>query len=400
MTEAELLNRIANDDRDKDAWRQLALHLAAADPARALALFEARHARRGDLLDFGHDVALDLADHKRTEDLRRLYDATNADSPLRAFLGFGLALALAPDGDLTAVSRLLREAAHMGAHTLGQVFTPTPEAQTILGTLLQQAYLVEPMDWEAPPAPRLTLNLPTRSLDGPLVLACCDEAYFIAYGQRFLDTLSAVRPGTAILLHIIGPNDDGNGLRDQLSRAHPNLLFSFEDGLLTPAIAASRRFQIAQAVRVFYDTDLILSDVDSAFGENLPRLLAAAEKAPLALIGRPLQLAPSLLFSAAFVWLRRGSPVATRFLAEAARYLGAKLADPFCPWTVDQAALYRAYHRCGDDRAQVLDLAREWPDPLAGLVGPHLLVEAHRKAMRGRAFTSVAFDADRRPIFS
>lgn len=404
MDVKDLVRSIQSDPGDDWAWRTLFHGLAdLPDGASALALLTSRHHSRRDAGAWTFGRVVDLATRGDWATLERLYESAGSSSPFRGLFAFGLALGAARRFDLDETVPRLREAAFVTAFACRQVFAHEPElCSGILGQMLQQANLAEDRAFGSTETEPEESALPDLTPEGPLFMAACCETYFEAYGERFIRSLSARLPGAWFLIHVMNPGGEGPATRARLRREFPRGGFSTEAGRSDASWYASRRFTLCRAARTRYRGDLVVMDVDSVFQEGFAALLDRSRGADVAYIGNAAQLSPSLIVSAAHVFLRGGGPVADALVGHCDRYLRAKLGEPAAPWTVDQAALWRALCLLAEDRKRAVDLAATIPNALDRIVatGGHVIDQGERLARRSnREEFPYHFDQNRRPVF-
>jgi hypothetical protein len=399
----DLAARLNADIHDEDAWRELCLAAAAArDLPLVLNVLTARHQRRADGASFAYQRIFDLCRAEGGAGMVWLAEQAPRDSAFLPIFLYGRALVDAVAWRLDTGSAILRQAVFYAVQTVSSVFgTDRAFATDAIGRMLQHANLLEPSSYRPArrlEAPRLTLPEALPPGQGPLVLACCDETYLTAYGERFLASLGRSCPGVVALINRINPTEAGDALCRDLSARFAHAAFATEIAPAVPTYYACDRFLIAGAVIERYGRDLVLSDIDSEFPPRFGEVLEAAAAPSVAYIDRSAMIEPSLRIDASLMGIRADA-AGRRFLDTVGDYLGGKLVEEMPLWTMDQVALFRA--RCLHPEVCV-DLNGRLPSDLALpqlLKAPHLIPQTSRSGERGGdAQYDVRFDDQQRPL--
>lgn len=403
MTMQTLICRIHANVHDDDAWESLFdVLIGQGNTDGANALLNSRHQLRRDAASFAYGRMLGLVKADRRAEVGHLYAAAGADGAFRGIFAYGLALFATEAFDLSAAVHLLREALYLTSHCCDQIFAHEQHfSKQTLGQILQQTALIEDAEYSEIPYDPPAIDLPAPHPSPLLVFACCCDSYFRAYGERFVAQLSAALPQASYLIHVLNPSPAAHAMGERLRRDFPHGTISFEECREDGALYASRRFMLAPLLRQLHAGDLLIMDVDSVFTGPIADLVAASRRAGMAYFGNAGELLPSLVVSAAYLYLPRASPVADRFLASVAAYLHRKLAEPVVFWTVDQAALFRGVCLLEARRNDALDLSTVFPEGVMAICADdgHVVPEDMRRARRqGGDLQALSYDEKRRPI--
>lgn len=365
-----------------------------------------RHTRVGDAGSFMTSCLYELLRYGRADVIEWLREEIGDEDALRGPILFAAGLARAVDLDLDAATMLLRRGAYHSVVAAESVFSAdTLFASTLVPTMIQQASMCEPAEFDAgddPPSfPDIAIGPAPEGWGraGWLVLAACDADYFLAYAERFLVSLQASAPGAPALIHIINPTDASRALARRLGAEHRAAGFCSQIGPASTTYYACGRLIIARRLLERLRRPLIITDIDTVFPAEFPDLAERCGGHDVVVERNPARLHPSMQVSAAFLALRPGDR-ADAFLRPLETYLARKFQEPHL-WMLDQGALFRAVclaHGAGRPVATVSSLglptALVFPDCL---VGPHILDETTRRGRRslgrsvGLSFDPVTF---------
>lgn len=192
----------------------------------------------------------------------------------------------------------------------------------------------EPLEWIRRPEPD-----PLKS--GPVVVMGCDEKYFIRFAD---DSLRGVIDGGVFdrcHIHVAGCGDECRLLMETLRDRHSEISLDFSTGPRPSENVlvhyASCRFFIAEYLMRFYDSDLVIVDIDSKMNGNMPALLELMKGNDIGAFCDKTTL-PWLSVLAGVVCLNNNERT-HRYLRILSRALRNRIqAAPL--WMVDQSALY------------------------------------------------------------
>jgi hypothetical protein len=188
------------------------------------------------------------------------------------------------------------------------------------------------------------------------ILVSGNKSYLDRHLADFLDSAASGCPGAHIHIHVCDPKAEPATQLDSARSRHPALRItaSWSDGgdLTRPAYFACARYMIAPHLLRGTKAPVLIVDIDAALkrdpGQYMP-LLADID------IGLAITRGANHwnTVKAGFHWLAP-SEAGTRFATGVANYLEAALSAGECCWTVDQTALWAAYHNieafCPDAR--------------------------------------------------
>lgn len=176
--------------------------------------------------------------------------------------------------------------------------------------------------------------------NGPVVVIGCDERYFLRFSDECLTAMR--RNGfSRCHIHLAGCGSEARALMPKLRSRFPELAINFT---VEPQPAVNRlvyysscRFLYAPQLMEYYQTDLVITDIDSSLTTNanlLPDFLGDHDIGAYFVA----DTMPWLTFLAGLVWCRP-TPATKKFLRLVANALSAML--PFrTEWMLDQAVLY------------------------------------------------------------
>jgi hypothetical protein len=195
---------------------------------------------------------------------------------------------------------------------------------------------------------------------GPVIMMNGDEVYVRRFAPNLLQSIARCSPGASVALNVVAPSDGMlNLLMTWRKRLPLNLGLSYErpDLAAWPQSRRSSYFAAARFIRAFQwrlrlDRPIIVLDLDALVRSDLRLLATDMEGYDLGLLLDPRRRGPFREITVCYNYYN-DTPLAGRFLATTAAYIGHFLLDAEPRWLLDQTAHLAALHW----------LRREHPSP-------------------------------------
>jgi len=176
------------------------------------------------------------------------------------------------------------------------------------------------------------------NIDGPIIMACCNDTYHHRFGQEFIDTLT---PEGHIHIHVANASPE---MRAQLEKdaVDKRLSYSYEDSgsLGIGHYYAVMRFLNARSIMEYFNSDLVILDIDCEGISDFPDLIKMSQAYDVTYF-RTGEYMPWLDHHAAYIYLTN-SPGGQAYSERLRAYIAAKL-EKAC-WMLDQSSMCSLYN--------------------------------------------------------
>jgi hypothetical protein len=270
------------------------------------------------------------------QSIGKIHRALPADFAPRFITHYAQACTTARQGDVLTAHHELCQAVRIGMS--GQrLFSEDRMALRVLYGAIQQAFAIDPKHASlvSPPPP---VHVNSTKATSPLVLASCNGIYFERFGPAFLASAASF-VGLRCHVHVVNPTEQTEALFGEAKKtASAELSLSCDEGPADPSYYACKRFLIAGRIMDRFDTDLIITDIDTVLMPGILDLLVKMDSADGGLFEREARTAPMEICHCSLSVFRR-TESARRFLQLLALYLLPKL-EEYGVWMLDQSALF------------------------------------------------------------
>jgi|GEM_PF-3659149 len=236
------------------------------------------------------------------------------------------------------------------AAAVGQKYDAVFISDEKLSNIVIQNLLIRPpsdvaqvdLSWPKETLPSLSWGASAKShkgkIDGPMIMACCNDAYYNRFGAGFIETLL---PCGHIHIHLANASPE---MREKIEKdaEGKRLSYSYEDSgkLGIGHYYAVMRFLNAHQIMEYFESDLTILDIDCEAVNDFESLLETSRQHDVSYF-RTGDLMPWLDHHAAYMHLSNtvgGKAYAKRLRA----YIASKL-DRAC-WMLDQSSMCSLYN--------------------------------------------------------
>nr|WP_274390015.1 hypothetical protein [Azospirillum doebereinerae] len=179
----------------------------------------------------------------------------------------------------------------------------------------------------------------------PAIMVSGDDVYIRRFGPDLLQSIARHSPGASVVLHLVAPTAGTLGLVEEWRRRYPlALAVSRERPDLSgwPPVRRSTYFACVRFIRAFQwhqrlGRPLIVLDLDAVVRSDLRQLASGMTDRDLGLMLDKRRRGPFREILVGFDYYNN-TPLAGRFLATVAAYIGHFLLDAEPRWMLDQSA--------------------------------------------------------------
>ncbi|CAO3426333.1 hypothetical protein [Azospirillum doebereinerae] len=186
---------------------------------------------------------------------------------------------------------------------------------------------------------------------GPTIMMSGDDAYVRRFGPDLLQSIARQSPGASVVLHLVAPTAGTLGLVEEWRQRYPlALAVSRERPDLSgwPPVRRNTYFACVRFIRAFQwhqrlGRPLIVLDLDAVVRSDLRQLASDMVDRDLGLMLDKRRRGPFREILVGFDYYN-DTPLAGRFLATVAAYIGHFLLDAEPRWMLDQSAHLATVH--------------------------------------------------------